>query len=242
LDKIVVFILLALLSREVAEPSSSSWIIWNVGQGEWVTHVLPDRCHHFDMGGERWPKKAIGKVCGDKMNFAYFSHWDMDHVGFAARARSVLPKICLGQAPIGATSKRKQQIFAGWKACAAEASIRLWQPPPARAKKKSSNEQSQIYRETQMLVTGDAPKDQELLFVNSSENLKRVHWLVLGHHGSRTSTSDALLQSLPNLHLAIASARHAKYGHPHAEVLRRLRYFRVPVLSTEDWGSIEIRE
>lgn len=242
MDQILVLILLFLLPREVAEPSLSSWIVWNVGQGEWVTHVLPEHCHHFDMGGEHWPKKALAKTCGAKMNYVYFSHWDMDHVGFAKRAQSVLPKICLGRAPLGETSKRKASLLSGWSPCPLNRAIQLWQPPLNRGKRKSSNERSQIYLNAPMLVTGDAPKDEEEVFTQSSMNLKRVRWLVLGHHGSRTSTSPSLLRALPNLHLAIASARHAKYGHPHSEVLQRLRFFRIPVLSTEDWGTIEIRE
>jgi competence protein ComEC len=92
------------------------------------------------------------------------------------------------------------------------------------------------------MVTGDAPTVEENIFVHEAKGLRDVRWLVLGHHGSRTSTSDNLLRSLPSLRLTIASARHAKYGHPHSEVLQRLRFYRVPVLSTEDWGSIEIEE
>jgi competence protein ComEC len=61
--------------------------------------------------------------------------------------------------------------------------------------------------------------------------------LILGHHGSQTSSSQAFLtQARPGL--AIASARRARYGHPHRKVVSRLRQKKIPTLTTEDWGSL----
>ncbi|MBK7961611.1 MAG: hypothetical protein IPK04_10715 [Bdellovibrionales bacterium] len=67
---------------------------------------------------------------------------------------------------------------------------------------------------------------------------KQIKVLILGHHGSKTSTSEALLQRLPRLKFAIATARESRYGHPHFVVLNRLRQHRIPILRTEDWGHI----
>jgi competence protein ComEC len=239
----LILLFLLLTPSTLDESHFSRWIVWNVGQGEWVTHVLSDRCHHFDMGGEHWPKQEIRRACGQKRNFVYFSHWDLDHVGLVAKARGVLPNLCLGRAPIGDTSKRKMRLLSGLKTCPAEADLKIWVPPLARLNRKSSNEHSQIYIDQEkMLMTGDAPASEETLFVQQMGRQTKIHWLVLGHHGSRTSTSELLLQALPELKLAIASARHGKYGHPHVEILRRLRSYRIAVLTTEDWGNIEIEE
>ena len=55
------------------------------------------------------------------------------------------------------------------------------------------------------------------------------------------STSDDLLNRLPNLRLVIASARFARYHHPSIETVTRLRARGVPLLRTEDWGSIALQ-
>jgi competence protein ComEC len=62
--------------------------------------------------------------------------------------------------------------------------------------------------------------------------------LVLGHHGSRTSTSSLLLDHLPRLTAAVSSARFRKYGHPHARVRRDLAKRHIPLLRTEEWGNL----
>jgi competence protein ComEC len=63
-------------------------------------------------------------------------------------------------------------------------------------------------------------------------------WLVLGHHGSRTSTSEALLTHLSGLKQALASSRMARFGHPHAEVRTACRKHGVALISTEAWGHV----
>jgi competence protein ComEC len=239
----IALILLAFLLWPISltMPLDSRWIIWNVGQGEWVTWVTHDRCYHFDMGGERMPDI---RVCADKQNRVYFTHWDLDHIGFAAKAQAVLPHICLGQAPLGEASRRKQKLLAHLKPCAPDPIVRIWKPfPPRKKGKQSANELCQIYVVNgKMLVTGDAPMAEERQALFSGWRPGPIRWLVLGHHGSRTSTSDTLLDALPELRLAIATARHKKYGHPHPETIERLNRHHIPLLTTEEWGNIVIED
>lgn len=114
---LLIFAAIIVFPWPMARTSLTRWIVWNVGQGEWVTHVSGDVCDHFDMGGEKWPREAIRLACADKVNRVFFSHWDMDHVGFASRARAVLPRLCLGQAPLGSASPRKQALLDALPAC-----------------------------------------------------------------------------------------------------------------------------
>ena len=71
-------------------------------------------------------------------------------------------------------------------------------------------------------------------------NLTEAQYLLLGHHGSRTSTSEQLLVGLPHLKLAIASSRHRRFGHPHLETQLRLKSHHVPLITTEDWVNIHL--
>jgi competence protein ComEC len=87
------------------------------------------------------------------------------------------------------------------------------------------------------LIPGDSTAPQEKIW-SYHGNMQKTGFLLLGHHGSRTSTSEELLSQLPHLKVAIASARFARYGHPHLEVVRRLKKYHVALLKTEDWGNL----
>lgn len=71
-------------------------------------------------------------------------------------------------------------------------------------------------------------------------SLPKLSLIKLGHHGSNTSTSNELLTQLEP-HLALISAgKENRYGFPHPEVLNRLELHKVPYLSTDQTGAIQI--
>lgn len=63
--------------------------------------------------------------------------------------------------------------------------------------------------------------------------------LKVGHHGSRTSTSEELLRAVRPAMAVISS--NGNYGHPHQETLDRLTKFGVEVWQTKRHGSIVLR-
>lgn len=218
----------------------SYFIVWNVGQGQWSTLVEDTTCHHYDMGGEKNPLRSVARLCRDKENFISLSHWDSDHIGFAARARSLLPQACLEIPPLGKSSPHKMKILSIYPACAAggtSPSHELTHFTDADLAKKTNELSHVILVKGKILVPGDSTAKQEKTW-SHVVSLAKVKLLLLGHHGSRTSTSEELLSELPHLRVAISSARFARYGHPHQEVARRLKRHHVPLLKTEDWGHL----
>jgi competence protein ComEC len=212
------------------------FVVWNIGQGQWATWVRGDVCHHFDMGGEKMPARKIKSLCRDRENRIYLSHWDWDHVGFAGKARRLFPRVCLALAPEGPSSPRKMNLLKGLPACPAlpEEIRSLYRAEPS----KNSNDLSHVLLVGgRILIPGDSTTKQEKIWDQVS-GMGGVGLLLLGHHGSRTSTSEDLLRTLSSLKMAVASARFRKYGHPHAEVITRLRAHHVPLLRTEDWGNL----
>jgi len=93
------------------------------------------------------------------------------------------------------------------------------------------------YGEFQVLFTGDAGFPAESALRGS---LGRVDLLKVGHHGSRGSTGGELLDSLRPL-VAVISVGRNDYGHPAPETLARLGARRVPVLRTDQDGTISVR-
>jgi len=65
-----------------------------------------------------------------------------------------------------------------------------------------------------------------------------VELLKVGHHGSRSATSDAWLQELAPHEAVISVGRHNRYGHPTPEVLARLAAHGVTVFRTDERGTI----
>jgi competence protein ComEC len=213
-------------------------IVWNVGQGQWATWVTPTSCLHFDMGGEKMALRKVKSLCQWKENRIYLSHWDWDHMSFTGPFHRAFPNACMSLPPDGTTSPRKLklvQAFAPCKTEAAEGEVRLLYQGEVT---KNSNDSSHVLLvKDQFLIPGDSTLKQEKTWAFESF-LPHAKWLLLGHHGSRTSTSETLLARSPGLKVAVASARYQKYGHPHAETIARLRRHHVPLLRTEDWGSI----
>lgn len=235
--RVCVFCLAFLLGTLGARDESSELIVWNVGQGQWATIIDGQACWHLDMGGEFAPWRAIRAACRSRQNVLSLSHWDMDHLDFVGGARSQLPNLCLLNAPLGRSSPRKESLLAGIPTCPFKSPYVQWSNPAG----KTANAKSWVVLWRGVLAPGDSPRDQEQHWIGQLEGLSATRILILGHHGSRTSTSRGLLSSLPHLQVAIASSRFKRYHHPHAEVVHELLNAHVPLLRTEEWGTIHLR-
>lgn len=90
------------------------------------------------------------------------------------------------------------------------------------------------------LFTGDmeVPEEQKLLI--NDPDLK-VDILKLGHHGSKTASSQLFLEKIQPKLAIISVGKHNRYGHPHQEVLNRLKQLNIPSLRTDQSGAITIQ-
>ncbi|SMO93309.1 DNA internalization-related competence protein ComEC/Rec2 [Gracilimonas mengyeensis] len=79
-----------------------------------------------------------------------------------------------------------------------------------------------IYGESEFLFTGDAGEAQEHRLLGAYKNLLDTDVLKVGHHGSRTSSGTAFLESVtPELSI-VSLAERNKFRHPHPEAVDRL--------------------
>ncbi|MGE4484424.1 MAG: DNA internalization-related competence protein ComEC/Rec2 [Oscillospiraceae bacterium] len=88
------------------------------------------------------------------------------------------------------------------------------------------------------LITGDIPGSSEKQLV-ALERLPDIELLVVGHHGSKTSTSQELLDAVKP-ETAVVSVGHNSYGHPSEEVLERLYDSGITVYRTDECGNVTI--
>lgn len=96
-----------------------------------------------------------------------------------------------------------------------------------------------VFGQNEFLFTGDAPKSIEKTLIESNLNLDS-DILKVGHHGSKTSTTDIFLDKVSPDIAVISVGKNNQYGHPHPEVLERLEKYGIKVLRTDLDGDIKI--
>ena len=90
-----------------------------------------------------------------------------------------------------------------------------------------------------VLITGDLEREQEELLLEREE-LPKLDLLVVGHHGSDTSTGARLLAEL-SPEIAVISVGRNGYGFPAPEVLDRLADYRCKLFRTDQNGTVTLR-
>ena len=90
-----------------------------------------------------------------------------------------------------------------------------------------------------MLLTGDAGVAEEAEILDEIGDQK-VAVLKVGHHGSRTSTSAALLERIGPDYAVISAGEGNDYGHPHEEALDLLAQFGVITYRTDLQGDVRV--
>ena len=92
-----------------------------------------------------------------------------------------------------------------------------------------------------MLIPGDVSEEKEREWVRYWRHELRAEVLLLGHHGSRTSTGHALLKWAKPAAALVSAGRGNPFGHPHLAVLRRLNKAGIDrILDTGRHGAISI--
>ena len=93
------------------------------------------------------------------------------------------------------------------------------------------------YGQTTFLFTGDAERPSENDMIDSDEELSATV-LKVGHHGSNTSSSYLFLRQVMPSYAVISCGKDNSYGHPHQEVLDRLKDVGAAVYRTDECGTI----
>lgn len=105
------------------------------------------------------------------------------------------------------------------------------------------NEQSIIiliqYRKYKILLMGDATMNNESILMQKY-NLYNVDVLKVGHHGSKTSTSEALLQATKPKIALISAGNNNRYGLPNKLVINKLQSLGAKILQTHTDGEVSI--
>lgn len=94
-----------------------------------------------------------------------------------------------------------------------------------------------VYKDFELLLTGDIEKKIEKKLVNSGVGLQS-DILKVSHHGSKTSSTKAFISAVNPMAAVIQAGKDNSYGHPHDSVLDTLSNIATFITSRD--GDIEI--
>jgi competence protein ComEC len=211
----------------------------DVGQGTAVVLETRDQAWLYDAG----PRYATDSDAGERVVLPFLrrggvealdglivSHLDIDHAGgTAAVLRGIVVGRVLSSVPAGHSLLGSRSEV---ERCEAEQFVRsgdqvLAVEHPAAAyyeRRPTTNAMSCVVRAelgaASVLLTGDIPADVEGA---RPPRVLRARLLMAPHHGSRSSSSAALLESAAPSAAFVQSGYRNRYGHPDPAVVERYR-------------------
>ena len=232
----------------------------DVGQGSSVlvessTHsILYDTGPRFsgtaDAGGRivlpylRW--RGI-----EALDLLVVSHLDSDHSGGLAslldgtRVGGVLSSIDPSH-PALRGAKWMRRCAAGQRIVLGEMWVEVLRPEAADygLPRLATNAASCVLRigvaRHRLLLTGDLPAREEGVLVERIGDLK-VDWISVPHHGSRSSSSERLLDATRPAWASVQAGYRNRFGHPDAQVIARYMARGVHIVRSDESGMAQWR-
>ncbi|MGI5949901.1 MAG: DNA internalization-related competence protein ComEC/Rec2 [Peptoniphilus sp.] len=226
-----------------------------VGQGDSSLISYKGSNYLIDTGGARYENKTFEKFLQPvlnhngvhKLDAIFISHFDEDHAGN-------LEKIL--------KNYKVDNIFFSYL----PEDVEVLESASKHSNLKILNKGDEIIlnRDIKLKVLSDNektnysdPNDRSLVFVLDYKGLRTlfagdiskeveknidadIDILKVAHHGSKTSTSEEFLENTSPQIAIISSGVDNPYGHPHDEVIERLKSFGTKIYNTKDCGEIII--
>ena len=237
----------------------------NVGQGDATLVRTADHTVLFDTGGRPgagWGEdgyydavRELRKLGVSRIDRLVLSHPDPDHTGgLEAILRNFeVSKLLLNYEP--SNDRRLDRTITDWcgKRLACKLSLSfgetwiyggtsfsLYPFGGAADVPLTDNEKSTAmlvsHGSHRLLMTGDLPRWSELVLLR--EVKRPISLLKLGHHGSRTSSDPTFLNALKPRIVWSSHGRANRFGHPHSEVLERVKHTGAQFITTADMGTL----
>ncbi|MEV2292703.1 ComEC/Rec2 family competence protein [Paenibacillus larvae] len=245
------------LRDSVLDQSGLKVLFLDVGQGASQLLVSPNgKTMLIDAGDndkEQLMLDYMKKYGITKLDIVIGTHPDADHIGGLDKVIDHLDigKVYLPKA--SSNTKTYESLLTsikqkGLKVTTAKAGVKLdWDPDvqvemlaPVKSYKDNNNN-SVVVRLTHganaILLTGDAESESEQDMIASKAELS-ADLMLVGHHGSNSSTTAAFLNKVKPKAAVIQVGKGNKYGHPKEKVLQRLEKQGVKVYRNDEQGTI----
>jgi competence protein ComEC len=226
--------------------------VWQLDVGQGLAILVRTRHHTllYDTGprfgdldqGERVVLPALRKMGVKEIDLMLISHAHADHAGGAQAVAKGLPvKQVHGGEPAdlpaelqaGSCESGRQWTWDGVR-------FQLWHWPLARDSNQNSCVLQIEANGERLLLTGDIDASAERALLDSPLAVT-TDWLQAPHHGSRSSSSMALLNGLQPKAVLISRGRGNSFGHPHPTVLARYQKRGTAIYDSAEQGAIHLQ-
>lgn len=240
-------------------PAGGLWITaLDVGQGSAVLLETREHAWLYDTG----PRYSQDSDAGERVILPFLrsrgipsldgvvvSHLDQDHSGGAASVlrgidvRRRLSSVAPGHAALGGAAV--ERCVAGLAMESGDLSLRVLHPlGDDYGRRVPTNAMSCVVLarvgDVSVLLTGDIPASGEAELIAREPGL-RADWMMVPHHGSHSSSSAVLLESVaPSVAVAQAGYRN-RFGHPDRRVAARYAARGIELIRTDHAGAAQWR-
>jgi competence protein ComEC len=234
-------------------PGQFELLAADVGQGNAVllrTHshsLLYDAGPRFSSESDAGHRTLVPllRALGERLDLLVLSHRDSDHIGGAQAVLAMQPWARLlasleGEHPLG-NQRRIEPCEAGLRWAWDGVSFEVLHPLPGDTSPKP-NTISCVLRVSNgsqtALLLGDIEAAQEAQLVQRlPAQTLRATWLLAPHHGSKTSSSPALVQATQPRFVVVQAGYRNRFFHPVPEVAARWREAGAHLIATPSCGA-----
>ena len=223
----------------------------DIGQGDSLLISLPNNSSNIliDTSSNKSESIIIPTLKSNgikKINYLILSHGDFDHMGEAINLVNnfKVEKVIFNCGPYNDLEKELIKVLDKKKikyySCIKELNIyknKLYFLQTKEYDNENDNS-NVIYTELdgyKFMFMGDASSTTEKEILNKY-NLPNVDVLKVGHHGSKTSSSEEFIDRINPKYSVISVGKNNRYGHPNKEALANLKDSKI--YRTDEDGSI----
>ncbi|GIO65324.1 ComEC/Rec2 family competence protein [Paenibacillus sp. JTLBN-2024] len=190
-----------------------------------------------------------------KLDVVIGTHPDADHIGGLDKVIDQIPVETIYMPKVQSNTKTFESVLKsiknkGLKVKTAKAGlswdlddeVHVDMLAPTRSYDDSNNMSAVVkvtYGQTSFLLTGDAESASEKDMIASGADLQ-ADVLLVGHHGSNSSTTLSFLKKVNPKYAVIQVGKGNTYGHPKSAILSRLQKQGVEVFRNDRQGTVEV--
>lgn len=226
--------------------------VWQLDVGQGLAILVRTRHHTllYDAGprfgdidlGERVVLPSLRKLGVNGLDLMLISHADADHAGGARAVASGVPvtRVLSGDPLALPDELRAEGCESGQQWTWDGVGFQLWQWPSASDRNQKSCVLQIEANGERLLLTGDIDSTVERALLDSPLAVP-TDWLQAPHHGSRSSSSTALLRGLQPKAVLISRGNGNSFGHPHPIVVARYQKRGVAIYDSAGQGAIRLQ-
>lgn len=253
----VFMLLLALVFSAVSLDPLQIEVV-DVGQGQSILLLTPDATMVVDCGGSvsHVARRVSDRLKGmgrRRIDLLALTHTHADHAGAAVDLMRQMDVACVALPAIeGEGSNLREEVLRAaselgvavaeidrtTRYALGQGSLLVYPPLVGGGENELGLTFLACLGEFEFLITGDLNTTSERALLRAV-SLPSVEVLVAGHHGSKHSTCNELLEKTAP-QAAIISVGRNYYGHPTPETLDRLAAHGAEVYRTDEWGSVRV--